>query len=127
MSRLRSLALAGDLGQQQIGALRPRLERAGPRRQGQAGLVIIHPKQSRNPSVGIRRHLEFYIFKGFFTPLPCQVDKLGVRAYGYNFASKFLELFIPLCQSGKLGCSNKGEVGGIKEKNRPFAIFFKLI
>ncbi len=52
--------------------------------------------------------------------------KLGIGADGYHLGTQFLEFFILLCQSSKLGGSDKSKISGIEKENRPFPIFFKL-
>jgi hypothetical protein len=48
------------------------------------------------------------------------VDELGIVADRYDLRTRFLEFAVQLCQSRKLGCSDKGEISRIKEKYRPF-------
>jgi hypothetical protein len=55
------------------------------------------------------------------------VNKLGVGADGNDFRADFFKAPILLCQSSKFGRSDKGEVGGIEEKNGPFALGLDFI
>jgi hypothetical protein len=55
------------------------------------------------------------------------MDKLCIRTNRNQFCSNFLEVFIPLCQSGKFSRSNKREIRGVKKEDGPFPVFFKLL
>jgi hypothetical protein len=55
------------------------------------------------------------------------VYELGIPAHGDHLDPEIPELIVPLCQSGKLGRSDKGEVGWIVEENRPFLCCFQLL
>jgi len=48
------------------------------------------------------------------------VHELGVPAYGNDLGAEFFEFRILLRQSSKFRCSDKGEIGRVKEKDRPF-------
>jgi hypothetical protein len=47
--------------------------------------------------------------------------ELGVPADRDQLGAFFLELLVPLCQSGKLGRSDEGEIGRVEEQDRPFS------
>ena len=55
------------------------------------------------------------------------MNELCVCAYRNDLCASLLELVIPLCQSGKFGGSNEGEVGGIEEQHGPFFRGFQLL
>jgi len=50
------------------------------------------------------------------------MNELGVSAYGDYLCANSLEILVLLCQSSELGCSDKGEVSGIKEEYCPFLV-----
>jgi len=45
--------------------------------------------------------------------------EFGISAYSNDLGAGFLESFILLCQSSELGCSDKGKVRRIEEKDCP--------
>jgi hypothetical protein len=52
------------------------------------------------------------------------VNELGVGADGKDLSAELLELIVPLCQSGELGGSDEGKVGGVKEEDGPLFLLF---
>lgn len=52
------------------------------------------------------------------------MNKLCIRAYGNNLGAYLGEFLLLLCQSSKLGGSDKGEVCRVKEQYCPFPAFF---
>jgi len=48
--------------------------------------------------------------------------ELRVCAYGDELSACCLEIFMLLCQSSELGCSDKGEISRIKEEDRPLPV-----
>jgi hypothetical protein len=48
------------------------------------------------------------------------MNEFSVSAHGDYLCTDGLEILVLLCQSSELGCSDKGEVSGIKEEYRPF-------
>jgi hypothetical protein len=48
------------------------------------------------------------------------MHELGVSAHGNYLGAELLEFCILLCQSSEFRCSDKGEVGGVEEKDGPF-------
>jgi hypothetical protein len=51
------------------------------------------------------------------------MDEFGISADGNNLGARLAELLMLLCQSSKLGRSDKGKVRGIKEEDSPFSAF----
>ena len=47
------------------------------------------------------------------------MDKLGIGTDSNDLGADLIEFFMPLCQGGKLGCSHKGKIRGIKKQCRP--------
>ena len=85
---------------------------------------IVNTEQTGDIAIGIGSHGEGHIGQLFFFAFPCQMHKLCIGAHGYNLATHALEAVVLLCQSSKLGCSDKGEVCGVKEQDAPLTVFF---
>jgi len=92
--------------------------------QGQPLILDVDTEEARYLPSGVGSHGELGIFEHAFVIFPCQVYEFGVSADGIDLSAEFLEFIVPLCQSGKLGRSNKGEVSGIKEEDGPLLLLF---
>jgi hypothetical protein len=55
------------------------------------------------------------------------MNEFGIGAHRNYLGACFPELLMLLCQSSKLGGSDKSEIGRIKEKDRPLAAFSQCL
>ena len=78
-------------------------------------------KVSGKTSGRVCQHRIFNLFDCVRRIVPCLVYKMAVAGYAVNLAAGRLKLLIFICQVFQLRRANKGKIGRIKEKYRPFS------